>query len=184
MPDLKVKTKDKSKDLIRLLDDIKKLEVYVGIPENKSSRKGEEITNAELCYIHTNGSPINHIPARPIIEPAIEAEDNKEAITEELKEAAKAVLEGKVDSAMSHLNLAGMLGQNAARGWFTDSRNNWAENSETTARNKLSKLQGKELKNLQKLLDAGASITDKSVSKPLIDTGELRKSIIYVVKDA
>jgi hypothetical protein len=175
-------TKDKTKDLIKLLEDIKELEVYVGIPEEKSSRKGEEATNAELCYIHANGSPVNHIPARPIIEPAIELPENKKAIAEELGKAVEAVLNKKPAEAKQHLNLAGMLGQNAARAWFTDPRNNWPENSIATAKAKLSKLSDKDQKTLQALIDAGASITDKSISKPLIDTGELRKSIIYVVK--
>jgi hypothetical protein len=177
-----ITTKDNSKALIKLLEDIKNLEVYVGVPQDKSTRKGDEATNAELCYIHTNGSPINHIPARPIIEPAIELPENKEAITEELSKAAEAVLSNKPDEAKKHLALAGMLGQNAARSWFTDPRNNWPENSPLTAQNKLSKLSGKEQKTLQALIDAGASITDKNISKPLIDTGELRKSIVYVVK--
>lgn len=177
-----VTTKDNSKALIELLEQVKELEVYVGIPEEKSSRKGEEITNAELCYIHTNGSELVGIPARPIIEPAIEATENKEAIATELKKAATAVLKNNRTEARQHLEKAGMIGQNAARAWFTDPRNNWPENSIATAKAKLSKLSDKEQKNLQALIDAGASITDKSISKPLIDTGELRKSIIYVVK--
>lgn len=173
-----ITTKDNSKQFVELLNQVKDLEVYVGIPEEKSSRKGEEITNAELCYIHTNGSPLNHIPARPIIEPAIETIETKEAISKQLEDAVKATLENKRDIARQHLKKAGMIGKNAARAWFTDPRNNWPPNSIATAKAKLSK----NPKLLQKLIDSGADITAKEISRPLIDTGELRKSIIYVIK--
>ncbi|MBY6921870.1 hypothetical protein HYH30_19035, partial [Clostridium botulinum] len=43
------------------------------------------------------------------------------------------------------------------RAWFTNPSNNWAENSAET-------------------------IKRKDSDKPLIDTGELRKSITYVIK--
>lgn len=44
--------------LKKIMADIGNLDVYVGIPEEKASRKGdnnEEINNAELAYIHTHG---------------------------------------------------------------------------------------------------------------------------------
>lgn len=44
--------------LKKIMADIGKLDVYVGIPEEEASRKGdnnEEINNAELAYIHTHG---------------------------------------------------------------------------------------------------------------------------------
>ena len=89
------------------------------------------------------------------------------------------VLQQRPDEARTHLEFAGQIGQDAAREWFTDPRNNWPENSIATAKAKLSKLGAKKL---QEIIDSGVSITDKSISKPLIDTGELRKSIIWVIK--
>ena len=38
------------------------------------------VNNAELLYIHTKGSELQGIPPRPVLEPAIEAPGNKEAI--------------------------------------------------------------------------------------------------------
>ena len=148
---------DKSPLLFKLLNDITVQAVYVGIPEEKTGRKEGSVTNAQLMYIHTNGSGLKNIPARPVIEPAIEAPGNKEQISEELAESARAMMDGENDLALRHLKLAGMTGQNAARLWFVDPRNGWAENSPETIRRKGS-------------------------DKPLIDTGQLRKAIIYVVK--
>ena len=39
-------------------------DVLVGIPQETSPREGEDVTNAELLFIHTNGSPIRNIRPR------------------------------------------------------------------------------------------------------------------------
>ncbi len=153
-----VKSKDRSAGLSGLLRDIARKQVLVGIPEGKAPRKKGEISNAQLMYIHTHGSPLKNIPERPVIEPAIEARGNKEPIANELKEAAQAILNGKPQEADRRLKRAGMLGQNAARAWFTDPRNGWPPNAPST-------------------------VKSKGSEKPLIDTGQMRKSITYVVKE-
>jgi hypothetical protein len=162
-----------------ILNSLKKLEqqmAYVGIPESRGARKGEvvhhidlsgkktkftrpaPINNAQLLYIHTNGSPIRGIPARPVIEPAILAPDNKASISEELKQAAKAALDGKPQAMKQFLKRAGLDAQNRVRKWFVDPRNHWAPNAPSTIRRKGS-------------------------DKPLIDTGQLRAAITYVVTE-
>ena len=115
-----------------------------------------KVNNAQLLYIHSKGSPINNIPARPVIEPAIQATGNKEAIAYELSKAVSASMEGK--PSLMFLKRAGIAAQNASKAWFTDSRNNWAPNK-------------------------AATIKAKGSDKPLIDTGALRQAITYVVED-
>lgn len=151
---------DKTKKQIAMLQFLRDNYDLVGIPQAKTERKqGDPVTNAELLFIHTYGSPLNNIPARPVIEPAIAA--NKDAISELFKKAVKAFLDGDIDKAYEYVQLAGMKGQNVARAWFTDPRNGWPPNSPAVARAKEKK-----------------GSTDPH---PLIDTGELRKSITYVV---
>ena len=160
-PTVKLKTTDNSGDLMAQLKALSKMQVLVGIPEDKAERKpakGEAVNNAQLMFIHTNGSPLKGIPKRPVIEPAIEASGNKEPITEELGEAAHAILDSDPEAARQHLKRAGMTGQNAARAWFTDPRNHWQKNSKET-------------------------IQRKGSDRPLIDTGELRRSIVYIVEE-
>ena len=152
-----VKTEDFSPALLAKLKGMTELQAFVGIPEEKDARKHGPIGNATLLYIHTNGSPINHIPARPVIEPAIEASGNRENIAEELGDAARALLNGNPSETKRHLKQAAMEGQNAARGWFTDPRNGWEPNKPET-------------------------IARKGSDRPLIDTGELLKSIVGIVK--
>jgi hypothetical protein len=141
------------------LDKLKRCAVFVGIPQDKNVRTVSEVTNAQLLYIHTHGSPLNHIPARPVIEPAIKAKDNAARISTELNAAAKSILDGNPDEARQYLDKAGTLGANAAKRWFVDERNGWQSNTEST-------------------------IERKGSDKPLIDTGELRRDITYVVKDS
>jgi hypothetical protein len=184
-----IKTVDKSKDVLLAMDDLSKIDVLVGVPQEKSSRpKSDDITNAELAYIHTHGirkeamrremdtemdqgepyskafemyiqshgSPLWHSPPRPMIEPAIAKAASK--ISVEMAEAGKAALNGIKQKMMTHLKRAGMIGQNAARAWFTDPENNWDPNAPET-------------------------IAQKGSDRPLIDTGELRKSIVYILRE-
>jgi hypothetical protein len=178
-------SKDLSPEIKKMLDDLAKTQVLVGVPDGGGSDRGSEITNAQLLYVHTHGvrqkemreemnpkvesgeqtysqayqmylhtygSPLWHSPPRPVLEPAIEK--NKEVIGKQLQKVATAVLDGQDPD--TELQKAGMLGQNIARAWFTDPANGWAPNAEST-------------------------VEMKGSDRPLIDKGELRKSITYVV---
>lgn len=58
--------------LRKIMADIGKLDVYVGIPQEDSSREdGEEINNAELAYIHTHG--IRAASMRSEMQPSMDA---------------------------------------------------------------------------------------------------------------
>jgi len=142
-------------------------------------------------YIHAHGSPLWHTPPRPIIEPAIEA--SQDPIAAELREAYKAMLDGKKDQALQHLKRAGMIGQNAVKAWFLDPRNNWAPNAPATVLEKLHKTaggKGKKAKLARDIVnyydDTGSfdGVTGMDgLTHPLIDTGEMRDAITYIVKD-
>jgi hypothetical protein len=107
-------------------------------------------------YIHTNGSPVKNIPPRPVIEPAIET--SRPAIVSELGQAMAAVFAQEPTQARAHLEAAGIVGRNAAIRWFTDPRNGWPPNAPST-------------------------IARKGSDRPLIDTGQLRRAITYVVTE-
>lgn len=140
---------------------VKDREVLVGIPQKTASRettkdsKGSSVTNAELLYIHTNGSPINNIPPRPVIGPAIK--NDAQRLNKMFEKATDYLLQAEYDKADRQLETIGIRAQNICRKWFVNPNNGWAPNSPAT-------------------------IAAKGSDKPLIDTGELRKSITYVVK--
>lgn len=173
----------------RSLESLTRKEVYVGIPAEASSRPGDgSINNAELLYIHTHGvrrkamrdemdammnmgmkysqahtlytrehgSPMMSIPPRPVLQPAIE--DRKPEISMVLADAGRAALLNDVAVYEANLNKAGMVAASAAQGWFENPQNDWPPNSPRTIRRKGS-------------------------DQPLVDTGEMRKAITYVVRD-
>ena len=149
--------------LLNGLDFLRDNSVYVGIADDTTEREnieGKEITNAELLFIHTNGSPVNHIPARPVIEPAIKKD--RERLLSMMKKAASLAIDGNKSEALNQLRKVGMRGQNISRAWFVNPENGWPPNSPAVQAEKRRK-----------------GSTDP---KPLIDTGELRKSITYFVK--
>lgn len=181
-----VVNKDISEDLLKSLNDLARKTVCVGIPQEEDNHRGDDITNAELLYIHTNGvrdktmiremqhdldngtpysvahelyvhengSPLWHSPPRPVLEPALDSV--KDEIALRMKESINVALDGgNVDIELQEV---GQLGEAAARGWFRNPENKWAKNSEQT-------------------------IKRKGSDKPLVDTGELKKSITYVIKD-
>jgi hypothetical protein len=180
--------------------DLKDDAVFVGIPEAKADRKRKLIgpqkqayvTNAGLLYIHTNGSQLKHIPARPVIEPAINA--NRLRIESLLMLAAQARLDGKKAEFNRYIKMTGQYASNAAKLWFTDPRNGWPQNAPDTIRKKLGKkprsraakrtwLNARTIVNLvpQYMPTYGTTALD-SINTPLIDTAQLRRAITYVTK--
>ncbi len=157
-PNINVSSTDSLDKMRASLKTIAQKRVLVGVPEDHGQRQSGEVTNAQLVYLHTHGSPLAGIPARPIIEPAIEAPDNQALITKQLGAAARAALDQQPNATNQHLNQAGMLGSNAAKRWFTDDRNGWAPNSPAT-------------------------IKRKGSDRPLIDTAQMRRSITFLVED-
>jgi hypothetical protein len=159
-----------------------KLAAYVGVPAASASERTSmllgmaaktnskkkkaylqksalgDVTNAELLFIHTHGSPINKIPPRPVLQPAINAAGNKQKITAEINGSIKLSLIGDSEGAKKKMLRAALQGQNVCRAWFTDGRNGWAPNKPAT-------------------------IAAKGSDRPLIDTGALRASIVGIVRE-
>ena len=178
-PAVTVAHKSDSKRFKDALDKLGKKQVYVGITQATSrSRKTtltamagaatgqkkarildsahQDITNAELMFIQSKGSPIRGIPARPVIEPSIVA--NGAAISRELLLAAHATLHDEPAAATDFLKRAGLAAQVGAQKFFTDANNGLTPN-------------------------AASTIKAKGSDRPLIDTGALRAAITFVVDE-
>lgn len=156
---------------IRSVDTLCNKAVYVGVPQANTSREDDEVTNAELMYIHTNGSPMMNIPARPVIEPAIEA--NREQINKKLDKAFNAYKKSESEGD-KELEKVGIFASDRCRRWFTDPRNGWAPNAPIT-------IHGGWMKNPSTWQMVHVKGKGKKKNRPLIDTGALRRSITYVI---
>lgn len=156
-PAITLSRRDNLPELKARLRELARTEVLVGVPESNTTRKKGDVTNAELLYIHSKGSPLQHIPARPLVEPAITAPTNRDIIADKLRDAGASILDGKPAEARKGMKLTGMAAVSLIKSWFTDPRNNWAPNAPST-------------------------IKRKGSDRPLIDLGALRRAITYVLR--
>ncbi len=117
---------------------------------------GKKYSEAHSLYIQSHGSPLWHIPPRPVLEPSIEA--SKAPIAKQLQGAAVAAIDGNQQEVDNALHRAGIVAENAAKAWFENPQNGWPPNSPKT-------------------------IAQKGSDSPLIDTGEMRKAITHVVRE-
>jgi len=172
-------------DILKGIDALNGADVLVGIPEGDDRKAGllaraskmkltkngkvtkaakalieaaqSPISNAELLFIFTNGSPLRGQPPRVVIEAAIEAEPTKSLLAKEMAMAATAALDGDDKGMVEHLDRAGTIAESASKRWFTDPRNGWESNAPSTIRSKGSDVPG-------------------------IDTGQLRRAITHIVE--
>lgn len=161
--------------------------VMVGVPSDKGLRKDDEgpITNAALAYIHENGAPEVGIPARPFMRPGIR--DAQKAITAGLRVAGKLALDGAGAAKVSRqLGIVGMKARDAIKAKIQS--NIPPPLKLGTVMGRINRRKGKKYradkkaavdKNLAAGADPGAGLF-----VPLIDTGQLRNSISYVLRKA
>lgn len=165
-----------------------KTDVYVGIPQENASRQGDQVNNAELAFIHTNGArsssmrkemqpnlnsgmPYSQAHQLYVKEhgselwqipprPIIEPviKKNKDLIGDYMKKAGQLILSGDPESGKSKLEELGLRMATKVKENFVSPENGWAANAPST-------------------------IAAKGSDKPLIDTGSLMNSISYIVGD-
>ena len=200
LPKITIARKLGSTALMGRVHQITKLAAYVGIPAadasarqkqllSMASGKGkkstrlqkaaqQDVSNAELLFIFSKGSPIRKQPPRPVLEPAVRANGNKEPIAREITASVKASLAGDKDGAAKFMTRAALSGQTSARRWFTDSRNGWQGLAASTKRGRarrLSKGQRAEATGEDgELLD--------SAFTPGVDTGAMRAAIVGITR--
>lgn len=173
-------------DVTKSLKELENTDILIGIPSAKTARNSDgSVNNAELgyilsegvqtsemrdevskkqdggssypdavaAYIASHGDPAFAIPPRPFLQPSIEA--NQDLIAKQQSKIIQTAL-NKPQNTELEIRKLGMLGQNLARGWFTDPRNGWPPNAPST-------------------------VARKGSDRPNIDTGQLRRAITYVV---
>lgn len=168
-----IKTTDNFEKLAKHLDKIDNTDVLIGIPQEYNEANGD-ITNAQLLYIHSNGSPINNLVPRPTVEPTIEEE--KEKISNSY---GIALSKGLKDQDMSpDLNKLGLYLSNKVKAKFgSDELEPLKESTKKQKAKKITKAKkGKTVQKLQSEFIEGNG-------NPLIGTGQLRNSVTYVIRN-
>lgn len=182
-------TVDRVPELLAALDALTKQQVLIGIPGDGEQREGE-VSNAMLGYVHEYGSPEQNIPARPFLRPA--AEQVKDQVIGLFQQAASAVMDGKPDAANKALNAAGQLGVNKVKA-IMNAGEGFTPLTESAMQSRLYRaMKGKGLvrtNNLENWQKAKEKLLKNrgryslGGATPLVDTGQFRNSITYVVRD-
>lgn len=157
-------TKDVFDDVLKQIRALTKQEVLIGVPDENAGREPEEgetkepISNAEIGYVMEFGLPEKNIPARPHLVPGVR--DATDELGDALQNGAMKALAGDKQAADIALNKAGLIGQNAVRKKVTEGP--------------FDPLAPKTL--------AERKRRGRTGEKPLIDTGQYRNSLTYVVR--
>jgi phage gpG-like protein len=151
---------DNSAKLKKAFERLASKDVMVGIPSEKTERKEDSgMNNAAIGYIMEHGAPEMNLPARPFLIPGVRAVKDK--VTTQFKLAAKKSMAGDVEAVNNGLNRAGMVAQNSVRATINSGIAPSLAPSTLAARRK----------------------RGRTGTVPLIDTGQLRNSITYILKE-
>ena len=158
-------------------------EVLVGVPEETTGREdaisqASGITNASLAYIHDNGAPEARIPQRPFMIPGMER--SKQNVTELLGKMANYGLQqtpnvAKVDEGFNRIglivrdNMREVIAEGIAPAL-----------ADMTLRARAAK--GRKGAKLELERRAAGIPPGTDLATPLLDTGELNKSLNWVVR--
>lgn len=154
-------------------------EVLVGVPEDTTERGDEDgITNAALAYIHDNGSPEAHIPARPFMLEGIKAAETQ--IEGHLSGAMRAAMRGNVVAAEGQMHAAGLVAQLSIQNRINEGIP--PPLAEATLKKRAAKGRKGAALELQRRAKGLDPVIGMQLAKPLIDSGEMRKSIKYVIR--
>lgn len=149
--------------LLEIMGSIKELtshDVLVGFPESGPPRKdSKEPTNAYIAFIQEHGSPARNIPARSFMVPGVIAVRAQAEYL--LQKAALAGLQGEKDKAMVYLNQLGLVAVGSVQRAITRGEG-WPPLSPRT-------LAARRARGVRR-------------THPLIDTGQLRQHVQYVIR--
>lgn len=144
---------DVSEGIRSYLASIPKYQIQIGVFSTETKRKktySVGITNAELMFIHENGSPLHHLPARPVLKMTLEYGNT--LIESTMKKALKAYIQSGVTGLENELNKLCVRMENYAREIIYSNDGRLAANAPSVA-------------------------ARKKGNHPLFDTGQLARSI-------
>lgn len=144
---------DITTQLTKVFDAIPQYVIQIGVFSTKTKRKttySVGITNAELMFIHENGSPLHHLPARPVLKMTIQYGNT--LIKSVMQKALKAYSEVGEQGLEKELNKMCIRMENYAREIIYSNDGRLAPNAPSVA-------------------------ARKKGNHPLFDTGQLARSI-------
>ena len=149
---------------IRALKKLKSATVKVGLPSSAGGRLHF------ILAVQEHGSPIMHIPSRPVIHSALARDDVRAAMASAMKDAIAAAWEGK--NPRPDLQAAGQAGADGIRAYI---------DSHIPPPNSLATVNGGWIWN--RAAKKAVYVKGKGFNKPLFDTGNLYNAFGYEIED-
>jgi hypothetical protein len=181
-----VRSTDNSRAISAAIRDLANRRVLVGVPAAKADRQPEPgqpapaINNAEIAYIQEHGAPEANIPARPFLAPGVASAHDK--IVKGLEKAGRAAFAGDSAAVDRRLNEVGLIAQAAVRNKITDGP--FVPLAPATILARLRR--GRKGQLDPSIYGNGAIPSDEHAAatgmRPLIDTGQLRNAISFVIR--
>lgn len=167
-----------------------KMRLLVGIPGDSPARdpepgeKGTPPNNAVLGLINELGDDERNIPARPFLIPGVLSIQDK--IVDQFRKAGEDALDRDFGQVEARFVKAGTIAADAVKAKLTDGP--FAPLSQRTieARARRGRKGAKQYVKLQSQGVPRAALDDlgdQALVRPLIDSGQLRRAVTYVVKD-
>lgn len=157
-------TKNAMPNLLAAVHALTTSRVAVGVPAVQALRrpepgeKGAPANNAMLAYIHENGCPAARIPPRPFLRPTIKM--LRGDIASHFKQIAQNALKGRLGAVERGYHILGLKVSTAVK----------------------MKINTGPFQPLSSVTIERRRARGRTGTKPLIDTGQLRNSITYVIK--
>jgi hypothetical protein len=153
--------------LLKAISDLTGHQVLIGIPGDAPDRTqtGVGIANATLGFIHEYGAPSANIPARPFLVPGVA--ESLPRVIELLRQGARRAIAVPPDptAGMRTLHSAGITASNAVKRYILRGL------SPPLAPATIYKRQHRK-------------VARRMGTKPLVDTGQLYRSVQYVIRKA
>ena len=140
--------------------------VQVGLPSNASPR------NRMILAIQEHGSPIMHIPPRPVVQLALAQEGLRVEMGEKLLASCEAAFQGNLSGTQAGLEEAGQRGADGIREYIDAGIS--PPNSPVT-------LSGGWIYN--RVAKKGVMVKGKAGDKPMLDTGGLYNDFDYEITE-
>ncbi len=176
-------TRDDVKKVLASMQAVASKRVLVGVPSTTAGRKEEELSNATIGYLMEHGVPERNVPPRPFLIPGVKGAQKE--ISRRLRDIARLGLSTQPGRVVYAMNALGLFAQSAVRAKITDGP--FVPLSPRTIEGRLRRRRaGRQL--IAQRGVSGAIIANRSMEvqiageKPLIDTGQLRQSINYVIR--
>jgi hypothetical protein len=160
------------------IEGLTKKQVYVGVPQENNARDDVPFGNAAIGYLNENGSPAKNIPARPHLSVGVLNASSR--VANIFRTGARAAMDGDVSAAENALIAAGQVAADSVRSLITSGLNPPLSDSTVAARAR----RGRKGAKAEMAARALGKTPSSETTKPLLDTGEYKNSITYVLREA